>query len=776
MKCGVSTLITDNNIMKKFYFLFVVLMSCSFLQSQVVQLNNPLMYGGKIRGYAKNSTCVLLATDGGIFKTTDVGQNWTNVSQTFNPISVSCDQILNLGNDFYAKGNSTADIYKSTDNGQNWGQLPTSIGTTWNTQSIGKLNFDIYVIGDDYMTGTGYLYSSPDGVNWTQKALLWTNNSQNGNIKLLSFSQNKLYIYSQNNLYYTTDGNVLTTVSVTGLDVTSFSNGGDVFQGDALGNLYFKNDNGGSVYKYNFTTEAWADISTATLPANYSIMEFSATDNALFIVAWPPADNLKIYKSTDQGATFVQQTATGLTMDIVSNIIETSANVFMGNGLYTEILVSSTGGSTWTVPANSFIASDAGDLTKSGNSLLFPAKNRGIVLSTNQGVSWNTGNGGIPGMSGVAYFVNEIISVKDTLFSLLQPDPSSNNITLYKSTNNGTSWNESPIPTPYSSGKNYTFAGKCDSALFVNYFDPSSSKYALIVTFNYGRTWINPASQNSTQLTYVKGSKNCLFAFNADPNMWNDFDNVYKVNNFGVSYTDINPTIPNNPNKLFNGDFMIKRIENGSGGRGEAIMDFDILNNKAIFAVNDRTNGQQDRLYLYNNGINKWSEVIASGLPSNYVAKCIKYLGNNSWLLATNVGLYKSTDGGVAWTITHLANDWLKGINVTSIQLISNQVFLGTTADGIWTVNLSTGVVEPLADFELVAYPNPTSNTILVTIPDFNGTSAGISLYSFDGKEIMNKVVSSKVYQLNMHNLTFGNYLLVVNSNNRVFRKTIIRN
>ena len=70
------------------------------------------MYGGKIRGYAKNSTCVLLATNGGIFKTTDAGQNWSNVSNTFDPNSLRCDQILSLGNDFYAKGNGTGNIYK----------------------------------------------------------------------------------------------------------------------------------------------------------------------------------------------------------------------------------------------------------------------------------------------------------------------------------------------------------------------------------------------------------------------------------------------------------------------------------------------------------------------------------------------------------------------------------------------------------------------------------------------------------------------------------------
>ncbi|MDP4238383.1 MAG: T9SS type A sorting domain-containing protein [Bacteroidota bacterium] len=728
------------------------------------------MYGGKIKAYARNSSCVLVSTKGGIFKTSDWGQNWINGTQTFNPFSVNSDKIVSIGNDFYAQSNTYAgnSIYKSNDNGLNWSQLPS---TTWGTVSLGKLANTLYVIGSNYVTG-GALYASIDGSNWTQKATIWTGSNQpSGTCELLSFNQDKLYLILQNSLYYTTDGNTLNPVSVSGLDISSFSDNSDNIQGDASGNLYYyNNNNNNAVYKYNFTSGTWSNLITGKMPDNYQIMGFSATDNALFLVVMNPAMDIKFYKSTDQGATFTEQTATGLTTPMISNIIEASANVFIGNGLYNEILVSSTGGSSWSEPVNQFTASYAGDLTLSGSTLLFTSENRGIIASSNQGANWGTANTGIPGFGGIAYFVNEIMQVKDTLFSILQPSPFSDLVTLYKSSNNGNSWSVSPFPSPYSKGNQYTFAGKCDSALFVNYFDSISSKYALIVTFNNGTSWAKPNSQNTDQLTFLKGTKKCLFAFTAYPEEWNDFSNVSKANSFGLSFTNINP------NNLFNSNFLIKRVSDRHGNKQDPILDFDLANNKAIFVVTDRTMGNIDRLYLYNNGTNAWSEIYTTGLPSNYVANCIKNTGNNNWLLATNLGLYQSTNGGANWTLTHDINSWQKGITVNRIHRVNNEVFLGTLANGIWTVNLSTGIAEPMAESDLLTYPNPTADILNISIPDYTGKNARVTLYDMDGKIIMATTANSKLFQLDLHRVASGNYLLVIDSNSRLYKKSIIRN
>jgi len=730
------------------------------------------MYGGRIRGHAENSTCVLVATDGGLFKTTDGGQSWNNVTLTFNTVSVKSQAVVSLGTDFYAESdtNTGVSIYKSQDNGANWIQVTFPAGTSWNPQAMSMLGNELYLVGIDYTNGqTGRLYASADGITWTPKALLFTNSSFSGNLNLVSFSPDKLFLYLQNNLYYTTDGITLNAISVSGLGITAFAIDSKTdIQGDAAGNLYYYFNN--QVFKYNFTTSTWSNISSGTIPAGYQIMGISGTENALFVVALPPSNSMKFYRSTDHGASFTEQTATGLQTPMISNIIEISANGFIGNGLYEEILVSSTGGSSWTSFANQFIASYAGNLVNSGSNLLFSTQNRGVILSTNQGLNWTSNNTGIPGFGGIAFFVNELIQVKDTVFTLLQPSPFSQDVVLYKSTDKGVSWKPSPVPVTYSKGSAYTFAGKCDSALFVNYYDSVSFKYAQIVTFDNGASWVKPNSQNSNQLTYLKGSHKFLFAFNAYPNDWNDFSNVYRANSFGLSFTDINPAA------LFNTSFTIKRIVTSRGDKGEPIMDVDVPGNKAIVAVMDRTMGNGiERLYQYNITTNAWSEIITGGLPANYISSCIKCIGNNTWLLATNTGLYRSTNGGGTWVITHQASNWLKGITVNKIYVMSNQVFLGTLSNGIWTVNLPTGVLSPLADGNLVVYPNPTSGRVQIQIPDFTGTTGTLTLYDMDGKVMITKPVTANPTMLDIHTVAAGNYILVINSANRVYRKSILR-
>lgn len=752
-------------------------MLCLNAQSQISQFNDPLMYGGAINGYAVNSSCAMVTTYGGIFKTTDGGQTWVNVSQNLSTTSNSFEQIETLGNNFYVLNNSNNGntIYESTDNGATWVALSFS-SYSWNPQSFGKLGNSLYVVGINYMTGVGKLYASTDGSTWTAGATLFTTGWQGGNLELLSFNQDKLYLVYMNDLYYTTDGNTMNQVSLTGLSITNLTDNARNIQGDSFGNLYFRNDNGGNsdVYTYNFTTNGWVDISAGQIPVNYQVMGFSATDNALFIVAMNSSVGMFLYKSTDKGASFTAITNPGLTLPMLSNIKQISTNGFISNGLYNELEVSSDGGNTWNHYTNQFIASYAGELSHSLNTVLYPVQNRGIILSSNQGLSWSAANTGIPGFGGVAFFVNEIIMVKDSLFSFVQPNPNSQQVTLYKSSNSGTSWTAAPLPSPYSvKGSGYSFAGKCDSALFVNYYDSISSQYALIVTYNNGASWSKPNSQNSNKLTYLKGTKKFLFAFNATPNDWNDFSNVYEANSFGMSFTNLDP------GSIFNSSFTIKRTPDRQGGKLGPIMDVDASKTYALFAVSDQTMGNNvNRLYMFNINASTWSEVITTGLPANYITNCIKNIGNNSWLMATNVGIFKSFDGGLSWAIAHNANGWLAGMTVNSIQLISNnnnKIFLGTLANGVWEVDITTGLITPLSSNDISVFPNPAVDLVQVTIPDLIAKTAQVSLYSLNGKEMIHKTVGNNIFQIDLQGLASGGYVLQVNSNNKIYRKSIIK-
>lgn len=735
------------------------------------------MYGGEINGYAVNSGCAMFTTNGGIFKTINGGETWANVSQSISTNSDSFDKIENLGNDFYALNNIKNGnvIFKSTDNGTTW--VPLSFSSySWNPQTLGKLGNSLYVVGIDYTNGIGQLYASTDGNTWQTKSTIFSNGWQGGNLELLSFNQDKLYLIYQNSLYYTTDGYTMNVVSLTGLGITNIGNNTKSIQGDAAGNLYFRNDNdsGSAVYKYNFSNNTWADISTGQLVSDYQVTGFSATDSTLFLVTMNSTADMLYYKSTDQGASFGKLQRQLIYLPMLRNIKEISATGFVGNGLYGELEVSTESGWAWNRWAYQFISSYAGSLTHSVNTLLYTAKARGIILSSDHGTTWSVANNGIPDFNGIAFYVNKLTEVKDTLFSFVQPSPFSDQVILYKSSNSGTSWTPSPLPSPYSvKGSDYSFAGKCDTALFVNYYDSITSKYALIVTYDNGASWLKPNSQNSDQLTFLKGPKKCLFAFNAYPNDWSDFNNVYKANSYGMSFTDLNP------NSLFNSNFTIKRTQDRQGDKVGPIMDIDASNTYALFAVNDQTAGNNlNRLYMFTIKTDTWSEVITAGLPVNYIANCIKNIGNNNWLMATSAGLYKSSDGGTNWTITHNANAWLQGMTVKSIQLLNNNnvnVFLGTLANGVWEVDITTGLIAPLSISDIAVYPNPCVDLVQVSIPDLTASTAQVSLYNLAGKEIIHKTVSNNIFSVDLHNLASGSYILLVNSNNRTYRTSVIK-
>jgi len=751
--------------MKKIYLLFVGLIFCLNLQSQISQFNDSSMYGGSINYYAKNSSCVLVATDGGIFKTTNQGQNWTNVSQHFDPNTVNCEVIFSINTDFYAKSNSWdgSGIFKSTDNGTNWSLLNFS---TWYPQAIGKLSNSLYVVGGD-MSG-GRLYSSTDGSSWTPKAIIWDNNNYNYWCNLYSFNNDKLYLAFNDTLYYTTDGNSFDTISFNGLGESGedITNSNDRLGGDSLGNLYYGRD---ELYKYDFNLKIWNDISTVFLPVGYQIMDISVTTNTIFINAMHPTQGIRLYKSTNQGSTFTE-IITNLAIPMIGNIIEVATNSFIGNAIDDRVITTSNGGTTWTANPNQYTATYAGNLTRSGNTLLFSREIKGLITSNNQGTNWVVSNNGIPDFSGIVYFVNQITQVKDTLFSIVMTDPMTEQTALFKSSNNGTQWNICPITAPYNTGEEYVFAGKCDSALFISYMDTNTNKYALIVSFNNGSLWQKPSTANNSEKIFLKGPKNCLFAFYSQNNDWQDFTDVFMTNNFGTTFSNINT------GNLFNDNLLIKRVYDFRGDKGGPMMDFDEGNNKAIFAVRDRSMGNGiDKLYLYNITTTTWSEITTIGLPANYIANCILYSGNNTWLLATNTGLYKSTNGGINWGITHYPNNWINGITINSIQNIANKSFLGTIANGVWVVDHSLGIIEQVKDNDLQIYPNPTADIANIVIPNFNGKTANVIVYSFDGKEIINKTVNNNQFQLNLKNLSIGSYFVVINSNNEIYKKTIIR-
>ena len=754
--------------MKKNYFLLFILLPLFFnigAQVNVVrQLNDPLMLGGKIRAAAKNSNCVLVATEGGVFKSTDYGYNWNNATKILNATSVKCEEIVSIGENFYIRlpNSNGMGLYESSDNGNNWTEIDLP-GTTW-ISTIGALSNTLYAIWAN-SSDEGWLYASSDGTDWTSKIKVWTGQYPN-KIKLYTFSQNKLFLMIDGELSYTTDGNSFIPITTNGLINADFSEYENT-DGDAFGNLYYRDQNGADIYKYDFTSKTWQNITNQIANVN-QIVTFSVTDNTIFFSAFDQNFNLKLYKSINQGESFTLLSANGISLPMVENIVETAPNTFIGNSIYYNIYITTDGGENWTSNPNQFVATYAGNLLLCNNTLYLSRESLGAISSDNIGLNWKTFNSGLPNFFGVVYFIRQMIAVRDILFCYVSSSPGDTNVTLYISTNNNTSWLSSSFPDYARFGRDYRLAGSCDSLLFVNYYDNNTSKWELLSFSIDEDTWKKVGNGNNRPVC-LNGSKDGLFAFYFD-NEWDNFDNVYLSNNYGETFTDISQNV-------INSNQRIKRlylVEN-SNGKAFPMMDVDNVNHKALFVTNDGSNIATDKIYKYDLNASSWSEVTTNGLPQNVVMNCLKNIDDNEWLLATNVGLYRSKDGGVNWSIAHSSDYWQNGIIVNSIVKINDKAFLGTMANGVWEVDLSTGVANPLSEKDFLVFPNPAIDKLTIAIPEWNAKSAEITIYNIEGKKVFNTLLTTNPTTVSLNHLTAGTYLVELKSNGTIFHKTVVK-
>ena len=754
--------------MKKNYFLLFILLPLFFnigAQVNVVrQLNDPLMLGGKIKAAAKNSNCILVATDGGVFKSTDYGYNWNNATKILNATSVKCEEIVSIGENFYIRlpNSNGMGLYKSSDNGNNWTEIDLP-GTTW-IFTIGALSNTLYAIWAN-SSDEGWLYASSDGTDWTSKIKVWTGQYPN-KIKLYTFSQNKLFLMIDGELSYTTDGNSFIPITTNGLINADFSEYENT-DGDAFGNLYYRDQNGADIYKYDFTSKTWQNITNQIANVN-QIVTFSVTDNTIFFSAFDQNFNLKLYKSINQGESFTLLSANGISLPMVENIVETAPNTFIGNSIYYNIYITTDGGENWTSNPNQFVATYAGNLLLCNNTLYLSRESLGAISSDNIGLNWKTFNSGLPNFFGVVYFIRQMIAVRDILFCYVSSSPGDTNVTLYISTNNNTSWLASSFPDYAMYGENYRLVGSCDSLLFVNYYDNNTSKWELLSFSIDEDTWKKVGNGNNRPVC-LNGSKDGLFAFYFD-NEWDNFDNVYLSNNYGETFTDISQNV-------INSNQRIKRlylVEN-SNGKAFPMMDVDNVNHKALFVTNDGSNIATDKIYKYDLNASSWSEVTTNGLPQNVVMNCLKNIDNNEWLLATNVGLYRSKDGGVSWSIAHSSDYWQNGIIVNSIVKINDKAFLGTMANGVWEVDLSTGIANPLSDKDFFVFPNPATDKLSITIPERNSKPAEITIYNIEGKKVFNTFLTTNPAIISLNHLSAGTYFIELKSDSKTLHKTIVK-
>jgi len=423
-------------------------------------------------------TNIFVATDEGIFKSTDAGTSWVNANNSGIFLS-----LVASGSNLVAGG---ADgIFISTDGGDNWSQVSSYAANA--LFSDGN-----YIYGSHTLPPHGVLVSTDNGNTWNNYS-----GSFPANTIVYDFAaigSNVYCIIFQKSVYKSTDNG------------QSWSFVGDIspgfvyplsIEGDGVNlySCYSSADANGGVYKSTDGGSGWSHTGIKIL----DVTALGSNSNSVYFASgpsfgrtdddgntWMQMGNVEghgtriffnnndifvctsftLEKSTDNGNTF-NRVLTAQSFDITN----VSGNLFTTT--FTDTYTSSDGGSTWIyIPdmyqnyvgqfafinnhliaasrnywvALSYYSIDAGTTWNSiadtaftgvtavhvlGNSL-FAANSYGIIKSTDNGINWTYASTGFPGSSGAGN-VSRIISYNGVLIA-------AGTFGVYISTNNGGNW------------------------------------------------------------------------------------------------------------------------------------------------------------------------------------------------------------------------------------------------------------------------------------------------------------------------------------------------
>jgi len=556
-------------------------------------------FGATVNSMAANSGGpYFIATNSGLFSSTDGGNTWAKASisntQGFASVAVSTTGTAYAMQYYFSPG--FAGIYSSTD-GISWSLLSSTglvSGLQLSKIAVAPKGY-IYVV----IANSGQLYRSTNSGS-TFSALPVTFGSYVNDIAI--DANNNVIVATQSSgvQVSTTDGISFNAVG------TGLSTSATVYSLalDASNNIYALTSTG--PYRSANTGSSWTAIKGTIADASFSGLIRTDGSGNLYVIN---TTSQNLYSSSNPTATTPAWTAganvnASNTNGVFSAYFQTSTLAFLGRYV-TGVDKSTNGGSTWSSSSTGIkgLNGSVHILQTSPSGRLFCASNgmKGYFLSIDDGSTWNLINSGSANT-----ILNGFVKLNDG--SILGYGPTG----AIRTANEGTSWTTQNSTTALNTV--VTSDG-------INLFSPSSSTDVLVST-NQGVTWtakgITGIGTNSIQSIVPDNAGNLYL-------------NVY------------NPTSSNYEMwKVNSGNTTAAKL--GAYPGSGYISDIKTVGTNIYVASNAL-------IYKSTTGGTSWTTLTVPTVGN--VTKIFFYDDLNI-IIQTNLGVYNTNNGGSSWQVTPL--------------------------------------------------------------------------------------------------------------------------
>ena len=639
-----------------------------------------------------NNTLYIGTPAGGIWKSTDGGQNWSSNTDFLNSLGISCIEVDPSNSNIIYTGTGDRDgsntytigVLKSIDAGQTW--QTTGLANQWiiNDIIINPTNSQNIIVSSFNDTWR----STDGGANWSQANGLVTN-------------MNEV-------VFKPGDANIVYAAGKTG------------------GVFYRSTDNGLN----------WTQI-TSGLPASFSAnrgaIAVSADNPNVVYVAFTDHSNgfYGIYKSTNSGLSFTEQYRCASYSTSTPNLLShpVDGNGSGGQGYYNFALAvnptnenelyigginvwkSTDGGQNWNINTHWFesnfnfsqIHADCHSLDFQPNTgSLYACNDGGLYVSEDNGTTWQEKSNGLA----ISQFYDLGISKSDTDRVVLGAQD--NGTFLRDSTN---------------------FAGVLGGdgmQCFIDFTNPD----ILFAEYQYGdlqRSLDGGISWTGIKPSQVTYNGNWETPFLMDKTYTNiiyvGYKELYKSNNAGSNWTPISSSSLTGNNNIYlietstDTNIVYFAVNDGVGHKvfkttnaGNTWTDISPPVSISYLQFNDVAVHESDPNHLWvaqsnsvwesEDGGSTWTD-ISSGLSSATI-NCILHSEDNAALfLGLDNGVYKSNDTVINWSSFNNSSLPNVIVNTLEVQPITNTLYAATYGRGLWKIKLPS-IYSPITDFSVV--------------------------------------------------------------------------